>query len=126
VDRDFKIESHRAYAYSVNHLFQLKQRNILISVGRDDDTLSETIKIWNTEKIDKIGLLQTIRIEGVRTGMVKTLRTSSSSFLNIHIIFKNLTSFYFYYLFIYLGFSIQLDYYSYCSFRKHDSISSWV
>eukprot|EP00163_Fabomonas_tropica_P014549 TRINITY_DN2645_c0_g3_i4.p1 TRINITY_DN2645_c0_g3~~TRINITY_DN2645_c0_g3_i4.p1 ORF type:complete len:454 (+),score=82.80 TRINITY_DN2645_c0_g3_i4:150-1511(+) len=51
-DRNFAVHSFPAYDLQVTHLVQLRQRNILVSVGDDEDTTKATIKIWNLEKVD--------------------------------------------------------------------------
>ena len=54
VDRDFKISSFQAYEFNVTHLHHLRDRNILISIGHDEQTtLTSTVKIWNLDKLDK-------------------------------------------------------------------------
>ena len=54
VDRDFNVTSFQAYENTVTHLQQLKQRNILLSLGTDEE-IYPILKIWNLDKIDKTG-----------------------------------------------------------------------
>ena len=37
----------------MTHLKQMKQRNILISVGEDEEGINPTIKVWNLDKMDR-------------------------------------------------------------------------
>ncbi len=37
----------------MTHIQQLKQSNVLVSVGDDEESISPTIKIWNLDKTDK-------------------------------------------------------------------------
>jgi hypothetical protein len=45
VDRDFKVYSFQAFRFSVTHAEQLKQANILVAIGDDDDAISPTLKV---------------------------------------------------------------------------------
>jgi hypothetical protein len=65
VDRDFKVYSFPAYRGAVSHVEQLKQSNILVTVGSDDEGITPTLKVWNLEKADKTGnplCLRSLRI----------------------------------------------------------------
>ncbi|MEJ1275261.1 hypothetical protein NN561_006157 [Cricetulus griseus] len=42
----------QAYKLRVTHLYQLKQHNILASVGEDEEGINPLVKIWNLEKRD--------------------------------------------------------------------------
>jgi hypothetical protein len=57
VDRDFKTRSFQAHEYGVTHTQQLLQRNILVSVGNDEEAVASTIKIWNFDKLDREGAI---------------------------------------------------------------------
>lgn len=66
VDRDFKVYSFQAFRFSVTHAEQLKQANILVAIGDDDDAISPTLKVWNLDKADKSGnplCLRSIKIQ---------------------------------------------------------------
>lgn len=67
VDRDFNVTSFQAYENTVTHLQQLKQLNILLSLGTDEE-ITPVIKIWNLDKIDKTGtpvLMKTIKLSKI-------------------------------------------------------------
>ncbi|KAK2167121.1 hypothetical protein LSH36_32g21058 [Paralvinella palmiformis] len=64
IDRDLQMSSFKAYILRVTHLYQLKQHNILITVGNDytpknprddDEGINPLIKVWNLDKIDRSG-----------------------------------------------------------------------
>ena len=46
--------SYQAYELRVHLIYQLKQRNIFVTVG-DDEDLQPLIKVWNCDKRDKTG-----------------------------------------------------------------------
>jgi hypothetical protein len=52
VDREFKVNSFQAHVYAVTHVHQMKDRNIVVSIGHDEERAS-TVKIWNLDKLDK-------------------------------------------------------------------------
>jgi len=71
-DRQFNLSSFQAYGVAVTHLYQLKQRNVLVSVGvralstqrfvfvfcltvlqDDEEGINPTIKVWHLDKSDK-------------------------------------------------------------------------
>eukprot|EP00732_Lithocolla_globosa_P001976 Lithocolla_globosa_v1_NODE_1146_length_2839_cov_36.775503.p1 type:complete len:487 gc:universal NODE_1146_length_2839_cov_36.775503:1283-2743(+) len=52
-DRSFDFSTFQAYEVTVTHLKQMKQRNILISIGADEEGINPTIKVWNMDKADK-------------------------------------------------------------------------
>lgn len=65
LDRELRAVSFQAHEYAVTHLQQLLQRNVLVSVGNDDEAVSPTIKIWNCDKLDRDGvpfLMRAIRL----------------------------------------------------------------
>ncbi|KAK3611536.1 hypothetical protein CHS0354_016470 [Potamilus streckersoni] len=53
INRKFQITSFKAYDIRVSHLYQLKQFNILLSVGEDEEGINPLIKVWNLDKFDK-------------------------------------------------------------------------
>ncbi|KJE89841.1 hypothetical protein CAOG_01266 [Capsaspora owczarzaki ATCC 30864] len=57
VDRSYRITSFRAYEFQVTRLKQMKQQNILVTVGIDEETGGQppVIKVWNVDKFDKTG-----------------------------------------------------------------------
>jgi hypothetical protein len=50
LNRNLQLTNFRAYQCRVSHLIQLKQHNILISVG-DDDESGPIAKVWNCDKV---------------------------------------------------------------------------
>ncbi|KAM9221386.1 vacuolar protein sorting-associated protein 11 homolog isoform 1-T1 [Dugong dugon] len=50
--RSLQLTSFQAYKLRVTHLYQLKQHNILASVGEDEEGINPLVKIWNLEKRD--------------------------------------------------------------------------
>ena len=57
--------SYQAYELRVHIVYQLKQRNIFVTVG-DDEDLQPLIKVWNCDKRDKSG----------SPGMARSIRVS--------------------------------------------------
>ncbi|XP_068706072.1 vacuolar protein sorting-associated protein 11 homolog isoform X2 [Montipora foliosa] len=54
--RDLTITSFKAYEIRVSHFFQLKQQNILFTVGEDEvDGIDPIMRVWTLDKIDKYG-----------------------------------------------------------------------
>ncbi|XP_060553204.1 vacuolar protein sorting-associated protein 11 homolog [Ruditapes philippinarum] len=53
LSRELKITSFTAYNIRVSHLFQMKQSNLLISIGEDEQGTNPLIKVWNLEKLEK-------------------------------------------------------------------------
>jgi hypothetical protein len=41
---------------------QVKQKNILVTVGEDEEAISPTVKIWNLDKIDADGFPDLVRV----------------------------------------------------------------
>ncbi|XP_071804394.1 vacuolar protein sorting-associated protein 11 homolog [Asterias amurensis] len=54
LDRNLEISGFRAYELRVTHLYQLKQHNILVSIGQDEPGINPIIKVWNLDKQDKM------------------------------------------------------------------------
>ncbi|XP_053861691.1 porphobilinogen deaminase isoform X2 [Malaclemys terrapin pileata] len=50
--RSLQLSSFQAYKLRVTHLYQLKQHNILASVGEDEEGINPLVKVWNLEKRD--------------------------------------------------------------------------
>lgn len=57
VERDFKtMSSFQAYARSVEKIVQMKQVNVVVTVGGDEeDAMALTLKVWTLDKLDKTG-----------------------------------------------------------------------
>ncbi|KAG9482526.1 hypothetical protein GDO78_011285 [Eleutherodactylus coqui] len=50
--RSLQLSCFQAYKLRVTHLHQLKQHNILVSVGEDEEGVNPVVKVWNLEKRD--------------------------------------------------------------------------
>lgn len=55
VNRHLELMCFKAYELSVSHLFQMKQHNILVSIGEDEEGINPLIKVWNFDKLDRTG-----------------------------------------------------------------------
>ncbi|KAG0044794.1 hypothetical protein BGZ83_009928 [Gryganskiella cystojenkinii] len=54
IDKNLQVESFLAYESGrITHMKQLKQRNILVTVGEEDDAV-QVIKLWDLDKPDRI------------------------------------------------------------------------
>lgn len=64
LDRDFGLDGFRGYSKSILQLVQLVSRNLLVSLGLDEDQAMPSIKIWNMDKEDKGGsrLVKTVKV----------------------------------------------------------------
>ncbi|KAK3753540.1 hypothetical protein QZH41_018510 [Actinostola sp. cb2023] len=55
LDRDLQLSSFKAFEINVSHLYQLKQHNILVSIGEDEVGINPLVRVWNLDKMDKLG-----------------------------------------------------------------------
>nr|XP_006822187.1 PREDICTED: vacuolar protein sorting-associated protein 11 homolog [Saccoglossus kowalevskii] len=55
LSRNLELLAFKAYELRVTQLYQLKQHNILVSIGEDEQGINPLIKVWNLEKMDKMG-----------------------------------------------------------------------
>ncbi|XP_031570001.1 vacuolar protein sorting-associated protein 11 homolog [Actinia tenebrosa] len=55
LDRDLQLSSFKAFEIKASHLYQLKQHNILVSVGEDEVGINPIVRVWNLDKTDKLG-----------------------------------------------------------------------
>ncbi|XP_013381879.1 vacuolar protein sorting-associated protein 11 homolog [Lingula anatina] len=55
MNRQLRVNSFKAYGIRVSHLYQLKQHNILVTIGEDEEGINPLIKVWNLDKPDKFG-----------------------------------------------------------------------
>ncbi|XP_036368498.1 vacuolar protein sorting-associated protein 11 homolog isoform X3 [Octopus sinensis] len=53
INRKMEITEFEAYKIRVSHLFQMKQHNLLISIGEDEQGVNPLIKVWNLDKMDR-------------------------------------------------------------------------
>ncbi|EDO40102.1 predicted protein, partial [Nematostella vectensis] len=55
VDSELNLTSFKAFEIRVSHLYQLKQHNILVSIGEDEAGINPLVRVWNLDKPDKLG-----------------------------------------------------------------------
>uniref|UniRef100_A0A8C4Q9L1 Vacuolar protein sorting-associated protein 11 homolog n=1 Tax=Eptatretus burgeri TaxID=7764 RepID=A0A8C4Q9L1_EPTBU len=55
LNRNLQLQSFKAYELRVTHLYQLKQHNLIVSVGEDEPGVNPVVKVWNLDKRDKSG-----------------------------------------------------------------------
>lgn len=83
-DRSFNLSSFQAYNVRVSHLKQMKLRNILISIGEDDEGINPTIKVWNLDKSDKNKNPQCVRT-------IKISHENKAYTVSAFVVLENLT-----------------------------------
>ena len=67
-DHSWNLSSFQAYAVRLSHLFQVKQANLLVSVGEDDEGIAPLVKVWNFDKRDQVGMPHCARMLRVAPG----------------------------------------------------------
>ena len=50
------IISYQAYVLRVQYIYQLKTRNIVVTVG-DDEDFTPLVRVWNIDKVHTISIL---------------------------------------------------------------------
>ncbi|XP_071483682.1 vacuolar protein sorting-associated protein 11 homolog [Diadema antillarum] len=53
LDRNLELDGFKAFELRVTHIFQLKQHNIIFTIGQDEPGINPVIKVWNLDKRDK-------------------------------------------------------------------------
>nr|XP_054754971.1 vacuolar protein sorting-associated protein 11 homolog isoform X1 [Lytechinus pictus] len=53
LDRNLDLDGFKAYELRVTHIHQLKQHNIIFTIGQDEAGINPVIKVWNLDKRDK-------------------------------------------------------------------------
>ncbi|XP_067666114.1 vacuolar protein sorting-associated protein 11 homolog [Haliotis asinina] len=53
INRQLQMSSFKGYEIRVSHLHQMKQHNILVSIGEDEQGVNPLIKVWNLEKMER-------------------------------------------------------------------------
>ncbi|XP_050409252.1 vacuolar protein sorting-associated protein 11 homolog [Patella vulgata] len=53
INRQLQLTAFKAYEIRVSHLYQMKQHNILLSVGEDEQGINPLIKVWNLDKMER-------------------------------------------------------------------------
>lgn len=51
VDRTLQLTSFQAFEYGVTHLLQMKQSNLLIAAGNDEEGINPALKVFNLDKV---------------------------------------------------------------------------
>ncbi|XP_052690623.1 vacuolar protein sorting-associated protein 11 homolog [Crassostrea angulata] len=59
INKQLSLNMFKAYEIRVSHLYQLKQHNLLVSIGEDEQGINPLIKVWNLDKMEKGGPLCT-------------------------------------------------------------------
>ncbi|XP_065191110.1 vacuolar protein sorting-associated protein 11 homolog [Sycon ciliatum] len=67
-DHSWTLISFPAYQVRISHLFQLKQSNILVTIGEDDEGIAPMVKVWNFDKRDSMNLPVCVRMLRVAPG----------------------------------------------------------
>jgi vacuolar protein sorting-associated protein 11 len=75
LDREFALDGFRGHTSSIMALVQINARNLLVTVGVDEEQPVPTIKIWNMEREDKGGsrLVRAIRVPSAEKSAVTAL-----------------------------------------------------
>lgn len=55
INGQLEIASFQAYDNRVSLMYQLKQHNVLVTVGEDEETINPQIKVWDWDKMEKTG-----------------------------------------------------------------------
>ncbi|XP_064597137.1 vacuolar protein sorting-associated protein 11 homolog [Liolophura sinensis] len=53
ITRQLQMSAFKAYEIRVSHIFQMKQHNLLLTIGEDEQGINPLIKVWNLEKMEK-------------------------------------------------------------------------
>ncbi|XP_046856298.1 vacuolar protein sorting-associated protein 11 homolog [Xenia sp. Carnegie-2017] len=83
LDRNLNITSIKAFEIRVSHLCQLRQYNILVSIGEDEVGINPLIKVWNLDKTDKLGNPLCMRITRALPGNKPVAVTCLSVYENL-------------------------------------------
>lgn len=51
VDRSLQLTSFQAFEYGVTHLLQMRQNNLLIVAGNDEEGINPAVKVFNLDKV---------------------------------------------------------------------------
>lgn len=67
MDRDFGLDGFRGYTKSIVSIWQVLSRNLLVTVGMDEDHPLPIVKMWNMDKEDKGGsrLVRALKLKDV-------------------------------------------------------------
>jgi hypothetical protein len=62
VDRELNVVYYwKAYQRAITHLKQGVQRNIMVTVGNEEDSIEATVKVWNLEVLETLGYAHSVR-----------------------------------------------------------------
>ncbi|XP_076437584.1 vacuolar protein sorting-associated protein 11 homolog [Babylonia areolata] len=53
INRQLSLTTFKAYEIRVSHIHQMKQHNLLVTIGEDEQGVNPIIKVWNLDKMDK-------------------------------------------------------------------------
>ncbi|ESN94748.1 hypothetical protein HELRODRAFT_102934 [Helobdella robusta] len=76
-DHQFNVNSFRAYTSVVHLVHQLKQYNILVTVGEDEEKNAYFLKVWNLDKVDRAGTPACPRVVRVTSSVDKNAKPTS-------------------------------------------------
>lgn len=79
MDSNLQFTSFQGFAVEVTLLLRLKQSNILLGLGSDEEGIAPLVKIWTYDKVDRGGaptLLRTIKVQRSRPVPVSSLAAS--------------------------------------------------
>ncbi|XP_033108411.1 vacuolar protein sorting-associated protein 11 homolog isoform X2 [Anneissia japonica] len=79
IDRNLQISSFPAYEQVVTHIYQLRQHNVLVTIGQDESGINPVIKVWNFDKVDKMGIPKCSRITRALPGTMNPSRVTALS-----------------------------------------------
>ncbi len=77
VDRELNVVYYwKAYQRAITHLKQGVQRNIMVTVGNEEDSIEATVKVWNLEVLETLGFPSVMRSFQLGHMMVLSIRLS--------------------------------------------------
>ncbi|XP_071958560.1 vacuolar protein sorting-associated protein 11 homolog isoform X2 [Antedon mediterranea] len=79
IDRNLQISSFPAYEQVVTQIFQLRQHNVLVTIGQDESGINPVIKVWNFDKVDRMGIPKCSRITRALPGTMNPSRVTALS-----------------------------------------------
>ncbi|XP_045478377.1 vacuolar protein sorting-associated protein 11 homolog [Harmonia axyridis] len=68
VNRSWNIHTFRAYEFSTDFLYQLRNSTLLVTIGQDEPGVNPLIKIWDTSRLDKNGFPHCFRVSRALPG----------------------------------------------------------
>lgn len=77
LDRNLELDGFKAFELRVTHIYQLKQHNIIFTIGQDEAGINPVIKVWNLDKKDKSGNPSCTRITRALPGSNATANVTA-------------------------------------------------